>query len=32
MAIDLTRIGKFHVGLLAAVAALAYATRWADAR
>ncbi len=30
-AVGLTRIGKFHVGLLAAVGALAYATRWADA-
>jgi|SRR6185295_5678108 len=30
MAIDLTRIGKFHLGLLAVVAALAYATRLAE--
>jgi len=28
--IDLTRIGKFHVGLLAGVGALAYATHWAE--
>src|SRR5579862_3396456 len=30
MGIDLTRIGKFHVGLLAAVGAVAFATQWAD--
>jgi hypothetical protein len=30
MAIDLTRIGKFHVGLLAAVGAMAYATHWVE--
>jgi len=30
MAIDLTRIGKFHIGLLVAVGALAFATRWVD--
>ena len=30
MAIDLTRISKFHLGLLVVVAALAYATRWAE--
>jgi hypothetical protein len=31
MSIDLTRIGTFHVILLALVGAVAYATRWADA-
>ena len=30
MAIDLTRIIKFHAGLLAVAGALAYATRWAE--
>jgi hypothetical protein len=30
MTIDLTRIGKFHIALLGAVGALAYATRWGD--
>jgi hypothetical protein len=30
MTIDLTRIGKFHLTLLAAVGSLAYITRWAD--
>ena len=29
MAIDLTRIGKFHLGLLTLVAAVAYFTHWA---
>src|SRR5262249_60677809 len=30
MAVDLTRIGKVHVGLLGATGALAYATRWIE--
>jgi len=30
MAVDLTRIGKFHVGLLTAVGVLAYATHWIE--
>ena len=31
MAIDLTRIGQFHVGILLAAAALAFVTGWVDA-
>ncbi len=31
MAIELTRIGQFHVGLVALAAFVAYATRWLDA-
>lgn len=30
MAIDLTRIGKIHVGLLGATGGVAYATHWAE--
>src|SRR5262245_44253433 len=30
MGIDLRRIGRLHVGLLAAISAAAYATRWID--
>ena len=30
MAVDLTRIGKIHVGLLGATGGLAYATHWAE--
>jgi hypothetical protein len=30
MAIDLTRIGKLHVGLLGATGGVAYATHWAE--
>jgi hypothetical protein len=29
MAVDLTRIGKIHLGLLGATSGLAYATQWA---
>jgi len=32
MAIDLTRIGKLHVGLLAATGGAAYVTHWIDLR
>ena len=30
MAVDLTRIGKIHVGLLGATGGVAYATHWAE--
>lgn len=30
MAIDLTRIGKFHVALLAGAGSVAYTTRWVE--
>jgi predicted benzoate:H+ symporter BenE len=30
MAVDLTRIGKLHVGLLGATGAVAYTTRWVE--
>lgn len=30
MAVDLTRIGKFHVALLGVMGAVAYATRWIE--
>jgi hypothetical protein len=30
MAVDLTRIGMWHIGLLAATCSVAYATRWAE--
>jgi predicted benzoate:H+ symporter BenE len=30
MAVDLTRIGKVHVGLLGATGVVAYATRWME--
>src|SRR5437016_4774391 len=30
MAVDLVRIGKFHIGLLGATGAVAYATHWVE--